>query len=482
MNIVHAQQRNVNLPAKFLTHKKAIGLAAVLLTISAGFLAARIPLWAEDPQVYSDAWGYIEPALTLLKGDFSLAAWRSERGPAYPLLLWLIFLVFGESNLSAVIIVQTILGAVITALLFFLGWKLTGSRLVAALASLAYALNVSAALFEISILSETQATFLAVCALGFGVHLLRLAWNGSPLRRFFLMCTLEGLICALLALSKHMFAAYSLVPAVFILAAVMARALTNVGEKVRVGAQRILMTFIILLMSVAAVGAWSLGNYNNYGWFTFSTLSGFNMSNVAGGFIEEATNEECADYINLYLHYRQREIARKNTHAMTLARAWVERIDPEDVSARVAYERLAYNCSLSAIQARPDLYLQTVRKSSDLFWSPAIYSRGTLLPASKMITDRIEAALKVLKILFTLALLLWLAAPVLIVRRRKGERSQLLRLWLEAGLVIFTVLYALVVSSATEFGENRRYKAPIEPFITLSILLVANLYFRAFKT
>jgi 4-amino-4-deoxy-L-arabinose transferase-like glycosyltransferase len=455
-----------------------IGLAVAILFVTIGYLAARIPLWGDPPQVYSDAWGYIEPALTLLKGDFSLAGWQSERGPTYPWFLWLIFLICGESNLSAVVVVQSILGAVITALLFLLGWKLTGSRLVAALASLAYALNVSAALYEISILSETLATFLVVCAVGLGTYLLRLVLNGSPLRRLLILTFLEGLICATLALGKHMFAAFSIVPALFILVAGTIRALINDGERLRVSALRVLITFIILFMSVSTVFYWSLGNYVNYGWFTFSTLSGFNMSNVSGGFIENATNEECKDYIDLYIRYRQRELDRKGTHAMTLARAWVERIDPKDIAARVSYERLAYKCSLSAIQARPDLYIQTIRKSSDLFWNPAIYSRGELLPASKLIADHIGTALQMLKILFTLALLLWLVAPLLILRYRKAEKSNLLRLWLEAGMVIFTVLYVLFISSTTEFGENRRYKTPIEPFITLSILLIWNIYFR----
>ncbi|NPV84934.1 MAG: hypothetical protein HPY45_02845 [Anaerolineae bacterium] len=455
---------------------RRVALLFVCLLI---FLLVRLPLWQYPAQTYADTWGYVEPAMAMLKGDFSFENWHSERGLTYPLFLMPIYALAGEDNQQAVAVVQVFLGLLIMGMLFLLGWKGVGSSWMGALLGVCYALNVSSALFEMTVLAETLTLMLVLVTVLLVLWLGRRVFKSWENSVMLFGLAIVGVLCALLALSKHLFVGYWLVVLFFLSLCVVARSVEEPMLGLRQGALRQIYLFIVPVIAVGAILFWSLGNWRTYGWFTFNPLSGINLSNVAGGFIEYADSEECQDYVHLYLNYRQREVERTGTHSMTIYRAWQDRIDPKDIRSRVAFERLAFRCSLEAIMSRPDLYLATVRQSARLFWDPALYSRNPLTGLPKWLADRMAAALQMLRILFYVATLLWLCMPIMMFSsRRKGRGKDLFARWWESGFLLLSVWYVYVVASAGEFGENRRYKAVIEPLIPAAILMITALFTR----
>ncbi len=451
-------------------------LPASLVVLLAVFLLVRLPIWERPPQTYADSATYLEPTDELLTEDFEIENYDSERGLAYPFFLSTIFRFAGDDNLPAVVGVQKVLGLLITLLLFFIGVRLSGSYGIGLLFGLFYALNVPAALFEVTILAETLSTFLTVVLLLVELFALRMVYRRESALRLLPLFALTGVLCGILALSKHKFLLFWVAPtgifALLILYQYALRRLVSAPAMKR----RLLGLLAIAVVPAGIAIGWSVVNWNNFGWFTFSPISGINLSNVAGGFIEYASDPRCNDFVNVYLQYRQAEIERTGTHAMTIYRTLQAQIDPENFQQRVEYQRLAYDCSLSAILARPDLYLKTALASSDLFWDPAIYSRVPLQGPPKWLADQAKTALLVLRRLFEFATVLWLALLLAIFRARFPDREAVVLRWWEIGLLLASIWYVYLVSSGFEFGENRRYKSEIEAFIPVVIFLTFQLY------
>lgn len=447
-----------------------------IVLLLAVFLLVRAPIWERPPQTYADSATYLEPADELLEEGFEIEDYDSDRGLTYPFFLSIIFELAGEDNLPAVVGVQKMLGLLITLLLFFMGVMLSGSYLAGLFFGLVYALNVPAALFEVTILAETLSTFLAVALLIAELFALHLIYQRVSAFKLLPLLVIIGVLCGSLALSKHKFLLYWLVPAGVFALLILYQHTTHRQDTAQVLKRRLLSLLAIAGVPVLIAVGWSVANWVNFGWFTFSPITGINLSNVAGGFIEYAGDPKCEDFIEVYLRYRQAEIERTGTHAMTIYRTMQEQIDPADLQQRIEYQRLAYDCSLSAILARPDLYLKTALASSDLFWDPAIYSRVPLKGLAKWLADRAVPTLRLLRRLFELSTVLWLALPLAIFRLRPKDRSDAALRWWEIGLILASIWYVYLVSSGFEYGENRRYKSEIEAFIPMAVFLVGQLY------
>jgi 4-amino-4-deoxy-L-arabinose transferase-like glycosyltransferase len=88
--------------------------------------------------------------------------------PGYPITLAVL------SEDRGVYLAQLILGVIITLLLFYMAWRISGKAWFAALVALAHTLNLGQLFFEANLLTETISTFWVVAALaGFihGIHL-----------------------------------------------------------------------------------------------------------------------------------------------------------------------------------------------------------------------------------------------------------------------------------------------------------------------
>jgi len=124
----------------------------------------RLALWFfYSPVIFDDSNSYRRLAGQILGS----APFDGTRSPGYPIFLaWL-----GADR--TVYAVQLVLGLATTLLFFYLGWRVTNSLKVGAVAALIHTLNLGQLLFEADILAETLTTFLAVLAICGGVYLLK---------------------------------------------------------------------------------------------------------------------------------------------------------------------------------------------------------------------------------------------------------------------------------------------------------------------
>ncbi|MEA4909986.1 MAG: hypothetical protein VB089_20355 [Anaerolineaceae bacterium] len=457
--------------------RERANLVAMLLLLVV-FFAVRLSLWVHPPQTYADSSSYYQPANQIVASGFSLETWDSDRVPVYPLFLAAVFSASGGENLPAVITIQKLLGLAIALVLFWMGRRLSGSPWIGLAFGLFYALNVPAALFEVTILTETFSLCLVVVAVALQLWILSLLQRReAPEVGLLVLYLALGVLCAGLALTRHAFAAYWLAPL-----SILALAILLQPAPQRQRRRRLVMAAFLAVLPIIAVLAWSDNNRQRFGWFTFSPIAGSNLSNMAGGFMEAAESEDCQSFVALYLKYRAMEMAENQTHAMTINRAREEWIDVQNVQQRVDFQKLAYQCSLEAILARPDLYVQTMLESRQLFWDPAFYSRNPLVGITGWLADRSAAVLRLLKVLFEAASLLWVLYPAIyaLARREPFTRQEILSPWLAAGLVLATTWYVYLTSIGFEYGENRRYKSVVEPLIPAAITLVGLLYTRLF--
>ncbi len=108
--------------------------------------------------------------------------WAIDRGSRtvyYPVMVAGVFGFFGFGNYTATKVVQTLLDAMVSVLVFITAWKLTKNASVALLAMIFYALNPLTASYTGLLLTETLATFLTAALLTASVY-----GTGSPRRAF----------------------------------------------------------------------------------------------------------------------------------------------------------------------------------------------------------------------------------------------------------------------------------------------------------
>lgn len=115
----------------------------------------------------NDSTDYDHLAQKTLQGEFTAPSGEPTafRGPTYPAFLALIYLVFGKQNLSAVAMIQAIIGAFHCLLLKRLTEKITGSRSASWIAGLIAAIYPAFILQASQILTEVSGRFLWILVL-----------------------------------------------------------------------------------------------------------------------------------------------------------------------------------------------------------------------------------------------------------------------------------------------------------------------------
>ncbi len=394
-----------------------------------------------SPLLFHDSADYLELASMILSGDFS--GYNGARTPLYPLLL-----AAAGTELATVALLQTGLGLLIVMMLYYLFSGLTKSNLLGFFAALAYALNPSQMVFEISMLSETLSVFLLVACFLCLVNALE-----NP-RRFYWWLLL-GLGAGLGALARPISQIF--LP-VFCIAAAVGYYL-NSAKKI---APSLAAVLLVLLPAVTLIGGWSRFNHSHTGWFTLSTLAGFNLTNHTGKFIERAP-DEYAEIRDIYLEHRSVIIARKGTSASTI---WYAIDDLQERTGLdwTTLSRRFLGLSIQLIAENPGQYLRSSAKSFVIFWLPTWYAEpGGYLTRVRSSSPAEVIFLFCCGLVHTFLLLVFWSYPLLC--RLPKWREQLPRFSLPYAAV-YCATFALAVAQAMmEYGENARFKTPVEPLV-----------------
>jgi hypothetical protein len=155
-------------------------------------LAVRLGLWLlYQPVAYSDTASYRRLAQAVLRG---FERYDGTRTPGYPLILAL----FGPDE--RVWLAQMGMGVLVSLLLFYMGWQISGRAWFGGLAGLAHSLNLQQLLFEPNLLSETASTLWVILSVA-GVVL----WYYRPERRSPWLAAATGLAASLAWLTRPLF-------------------------------------------------------------------------------------------------------------------------------------------------------------------------------------------------------------------------------------------------------------------------------------
>lgn len=440
-------------------------LLAALLIVNVG---VKVSLWVQPPQTFPDSSGYLVPAMSLLDGRGYGVQENGFRTPAYPLFIAALLLPFdhadlstcrqarepaclgeaqqtpgGEANLRVIVAAQIVLGMLTILLVYAFAWRASQNAWIAALCAVTYPIDLSTGYWEISILTDTLTTFLLMLAVG-----LTLVAERATRHQWPVMVALGGVLGAL-ALCHPVFLFYAVVPAAFLWWRVKPRAALAP----------------VLLIPLLLVVAWSARNYVRDGYFTPSSIAGYNLTQMVGPFMEEAP-APYRDLATIYLDYRSQREAIRGSHSGTIFFAYRDMLAERGISWAELSAVLG-RMSLQMIVEHPLDYGRVAWASFVQFWKFGLGRQNSTLPwsydAVKWFNDtRVHQALMVL----------FFASPLALAFLRRGRIAadpQDFWIW----FAIITVLYEALFSSATNFGDNERYRTHVARLQYAAVILTA---------
>ncbi len=410
-------------------------LAALLIAA-----AARVVLH-QPSTVIRDTHDYL-----LLAHCFRALRFTGYDGSRTP--IYSLFMLLAGMNFRALYVLQSILGLATAAMLFTMVYSRTRSWPFALMAGIAYGLDLSPLPFEHFIMSETLCTFLlTLTVLLFQLMVLkeRFGWREQAVL---------GILIAITGLTRPLYV--SLAPLFFVMLAT-----APVGRTERF--QR--MISFAAPVATLLIG-WCLFNWLTIGYFGFTTLIGFNLTNHSGAFIELAP-DKYASIRDPYLKAREEQIKETGTYAMTIFQAANE-IDKKTGYDRVQLTRELTRMSLELFVAHPIRYAAGVLRAWVMFWQPPLYWRSSACfgefrrrPLFRALAATELAALAIVNLVFLLS-----AANFLRLFLMRKAR------WGFDACVMTMVLTVSVVQALLEFGDNSRYSLPTAPLV-LYIAVVA---------
>jgi hypothetical protein len=427
----------------FLTKKSA---AIVVATF--GVFIRLIALMSYEPYVESDFGGYQQTAQFLLSGN--ALHYDGVRPPGYPLLL----LVCGM-DFHIIWIVQCVLGVAVALMLFDIASLMTHRHTMPLILGLSYSVSINMLFFEATIMSEAWSTFIIVLLMWVAIRISRDPNKGSIAKFAF-----AGLLAGFAALTRPLF--LFLTPLLF-LYFLWRLAGGQGGSSLKMKA---IVSFA--LPALILIVGWSVVNSITVDYFGVTTLTGFNLTNHSGGFMELAP-EEYASVRDIYLDHRKREIEQNGTHSMTIWRAIPEMkaktgLSYSDLSSKMT------KLSIRLFAEHPLLYLASVSKAWVNFWKVTVY----WIPEEVKYMDLrkvIAIVWQPERYILLLANILFLAGSArqayCLVYRKAAAQPEVL-------LMGSVVLIASILQALMEYGENARYSIPFQPLVMLMVFTMLS--------
>ncbi|HZW03730.1 MAG TPA: hypothetical protein VFF68_07380, partial [Anaerolineaceae bacterium] len=315
----------------------AVWLAALL----AAALLLRLGLaLVYHPADFPDTQGYTQMANVIASGKWM--ANLGARPPVYPAFI----LLFGQDR-ARVWLAQAALGLLSAAVFFLAGLRLTGRPALGFAGGLAAALLLPELFLEAVVMSEVLGAFLLTLTLAAA----GLLWTGRS--NGVGTALLVGALAGLSTLTRPSFLYIGLLLAVLALL-----------RRKPAQAAALLVPFLALVLG------WSAVNLKTADVFNLTSLTGYNLINHTGAWIEYAP-EEYAGIRDVYIRHRDQRIAETGNQAMTIWRAYPE-LDPSGAGyTQVSKDLTAL--SLRLILRRPDLYAVSAFKAWVGFWKVPIY-------------------------------------------------------------------------------------------------------------
>lgn len=234
---------------------------------------------------------------------------------------------------------------------------------------------------------------------------------------------------------------------------------------------------VLVVVSMIPVLGWSAFNERHTGVFSVTTLTGFNLSNHTGAFIEAAP-DQYAEIRDIYLKYRDEKLANGGTQAMVIFSARREIMDRTGMS-EVELSQTLVQMSVGLIKENPLSYLKSVSEAWVGFWMVPNYWNLDLINAPSIkstlsmawgVEQTVLRMVNVVFVVFSAALF------VMIIRAHGEERQRLLL----PVLISLTVIGMSVLQALLEYGENPRYFISAQPVVMVACFYAAWIVFEKY--
>ena len=418
-------------------------------------------LLAADPILSPDSRSYMRLAQQILAGD--LSADSGLRTPMYPLFLALL-----ANDPARVRLAQMGLGLAITALMFWLGRRMTGSDAAAAAIGAGYGLSLSQIFFESNVLTETLTTFgVTLSVIALLLDFARLDEGRLP----FTWVLILGIMSAATALVRPSFAFLPVLLAGMLFIKLLAmRSLRSAWLLVPA-----------LLPAVILIGGWSAFNYTRFGYFGPSTITGFTLTDHSIGFIEYVPDR--------YAVIRDTYLELRRQYGVQYVSVWsgVEPIQEKLGLTTAQLSRELTRMSLELFARQPLQYARSVWISWVQFWNAyggyhgVVAWDGARDPALGLLLGYLFRAMKYIYILFNVLFLAWAGAVAVALafspltriynRRRRFGPVAVPMLVLTAVILITSLLSAAMQGGGLTAGGSNRYAMPVQPLLVCVVIV-----------
>jgi hypothetical protein len=423
---------------------KVRGWLAGLVVLAVGSTARLALFFFYPPAKFSDSSTYRWLADRILDG------WKDYNGtrtPGYPLFMALLG---SDQN---VYLVQLVLGVAVAAILFYIGWRATGSPWFGAMTALGHALNVQQIFFEASLLSESLTAFwIALTALG--VFL----WMRSPGERNWPLAIFTGTAAGLSGLTRPLF--------VFLpFWAALVMALADSAGRLRLKWRPLAAT---ILPGLLIIGTWVNFIHSRFAMWNLSTLTGYQLVQHTGYFFEYVPDQYAA-IRDTYLRYRDERIREYGTQGNAIWAAIPDMMKASGMGFTTLDITLT-KISLQLIWQHPGLYLKTVWSGWWMFWLAPVYWRpeGFSLPGLREAMSVVVTLVHFLLIGVNTVFLASSLAALVWRRLRKLWRVGAFPAFLAA-----TVWLTSVLQTLPDHGDNPRFLVPLQSLVVFWVIWIA---------
>jgi hypothetical protein len=445
------------------------------------FLLRLLIILLYQPVTYGDTPSYWRLAETVLHG---FTGYDGTRTPGYPVFLAL------AGNDQRVWLAQLLLGFVTTLLIFFIGWKLTDKAWFGGMLGLAHTLNLGQLFFESNLLTESLTTFLMILTMA-GV----VVWLLYPKYRRIWLAFLLGLISTATLLVRPLFIylPFYLLLFLWVEPRLTATPGSRIGEGDTIVENRsvhlsapLFIGIAFLVPVVLLLGGWVSFIHKNFGEWSFSTMTGYNLIQHTGNYFEYVP-DEYASLRDVYLKYRDEHIALYGTQTNAI---WDAIPEMSKISGYSFYalSRVLARISIDLILKHPLLYIKNAASGWWMFWRVPVYwssdaLRYPWLAGGVRLIVLLERALiflcNLVFIIFSIAFVF--IECVSAVRRkpsplpiRPTHPTVYAFLWMLLG----NVWIASILQTLLDHGDNPRFLVPLQSlvviWVALFILQLAN--------
>lgn len=368
--------------------------------------------------------------------------YNGQRTPGYPLLILL-----AQNNYFALWIIQSFMALAISLLIYFLVFAHTTNRIWALAAALLNLTALNLLFFEAAVFTEVASAFLLALTCYLFIRLVKRNTSTG-------FALIVGGVTSLLALTRPQY-----VFAIFLLPILAIFFIRQRG---------LIIALTIFTSASVPVAGWMAFNKHKLGYYTLTTLLGYNLSNHTGAFLEYAP-DKYSEIRDIYLKYRTQKLEQTGSHHMTVFWARKELLEKTGMS-EVELSRQFQQLSIQLIREHPILYLQSVVKAWFSFWAVPNYWELEKLK-SRQLADFFQYAWKiqhpVYRIFNVLFVLMSMALLWQLLRHPASAREQLVTPLLLSSMIIG----CSVVQALAEYGDNPRYFIPNQPLVIAFVFM-----------